>query len=925
MKLIKSVMKTYFHIITFYILIVLVLFPFAIQAKLTPKNLTCEYMTNPLVDIPKPRLDWINIAEPGERGQIQTAWQIRAATSEEQLNQPDLWDSGKMQSDQSHRVRYDGPTLPSRQECWWQVRVWDRDGQVSDWSGPARWRMGLLNPTDWKADWIGAPWQGEDPLPKPPGGPDAYPTELPPPAPLLRKSFTVNKEIDRAVAFVTGLGYFELYVNGEKVGDDVLVPNQTNYGKRPNLINEYIPLEDNFREYKVLYMAYDIKEHLRQGENVIGAILGNGFYNAPKYWAGSYGSPRFIGQVHVTYADGSEEIFVSDQTWKASKSAILMDLVYHGEFYDARKEQSGWCLPGFDDSAWEHVAIRKAPYGKLGAHTSPPDRITEQIAPKKIEKIDEHHYRVDFGVEISGWLRFQNVAAPAGHKAEIKYLSNLYSGDNTYVFKGGDPESYAARFNWFVFSAVELINWPEDPKPEQLTAEAVNTVIEKSATFETSNPMFNEINKIWKRSQTDNMHGGVASGCPHRERAPYTGDGQVACVTVMHNFDSRAFYHKWIQDIIGAQNIETGYVPNGAPWQPGCGGGVAWGAAICIMPWEFYLHYGSLDILEMSYPGMKEYIRYMQTWVDDEGVMFSQRPGKDGKPLKWFNLGEWAAPGETVTDEMVHTFYFWRCADLTAKSAKALEKNDEAEYYATLAKQTRQVFFKRFYNEEIGTYGNGGGNVFALKMGVPDDQYTRVIAALRTNIQATDGHLDTGIFGTQFLFEVLSENGLHDLAYNVMNQSTKPSYGHWLELGSTTTREHWDERGSFNHPMFGGGLVWFYRKLAGMHADSEQPGYRHIIFRPQPVDEMEYVTYTNMTSYGKAGISWKKSSEKFVMDITVPVGSHAMVYVPAIKRDTILESKNPADEAEGVTSLRYEDGYFVYQLVSGEYQFEVND
>jgi alpha-L-rhamnosidase len=915
-----------FLINTIIVALLLIALVASVQAGLTPTHLTCEYLTNPpVVDVANPRLAWINIAEPGERGQKQTAWQIRAAGSEDRLSQPDLWDSGKILSDQSIRVEYKGKSLPSRQECWWQVRIWDKNDKASEWSKPAFWRMGLLDPNDWEARWIGAPWQGEAALPKPPGGPDAYPTELPPPAPLLRKAFSINKDIAKAVAFVTGLGYFELYLNGEKVGDDVLVPNQTNYGKRPNLINENIPLEDNFREYKVMYLAYDIKDQLQPGENVIGAILGNGFYNAPKYWAGSYGSPRFLCQVYITYRDGTEEILVSDQNWQVSKSAILMDLVYHGEVYDARQEQPGWCTAAFDASGWETVAIRNAPEGKLVAHTALPDRIIQHIAPVNIEKIGEDHYKVDFGVEISGWLRFTDVTAPAGHKVEIKYLSNQYSGDNSYIFKGGEPESYAARFNWFVFSAVELINWPGEPKPEQLTAEAVNTAIAESAVFESSNPLFNDINKIWRRSQMDNMHGGIASDCPHRERAPYTGDGQVACVTVMHNFDARAFYHKWIQDIIGAQNIGTGYVPNGAPWQPGCGGGVAWGAAICIMPWEFYLHYGACDILEASYEAMKGYIRYMQTWVDEQGIMFSQAVGKDGKPLRWLNLGEWSAPGETVPDAMVHTFYFWRCTDLTAQAARVLNKTNEAKQYAQLAERTRKAFHKRFYDEEQGSYGNGGGNVFALRMGVPENQYVKVTTALRANMAANDGHLDTGIFGTQFLFEVLSENGMHDLAYQALNKRTEPGYGHWLELGSTTTREQWSERGSHNHPMFGGGLVWFYRRLAGMQADPEQPGYRHILFRPQPIADMDYVTYTNRTPYGQAGISWKnETGGRFVMDITVPVGSQATVCVPAKNRKQVLENGKKPDKKLGVDYVKMDAGYAVFSVASGSYHFEVS-
>lgn len=892
------------------------------DGAINPVDLRCEYLENPpVVDVPHPRLSWINVTGQGERGQVQTAYQIRVASSEAGLQKPDLWDSGKENSDQSIRIIYGGRPLESEQECWWQVRVWDRDGSVSGWSEPGHWRMGLLEPGDWKASWIGAPWQGEEALPKPAGGPDALPASFGPPAPLLRKAFHLEKEVSKAVVYVTGLGYFELYLNGEKVGKDVLVPNQTNYGKRPDLTEALISLPDAFREYKVMYLAYDVTERLNRGENVIGGILGNGFYNPAKFWAEGYGSPRFLCQLHLTYSDGSRELVVSDTSWKASRSPILMDMVYYGEHYDARMEQPGWAGPGFDDSGWEAAALRRAPEGKLVAHTAYTDQVTEQFSPVSIEKLGEGHYRVGFGTEISGWVRLNQVTAPEGHRVEMHFNGNLYSGDNSYVFRGEGPEEYAPRFNWFVFSGVEVTNWPGELRPEQLTAEAVNTRIDPSATFETSNELFNEINRIWRRSQTDNMHGGVASDCPHRERSPYTGDGQITCITVLHNYDARNFYHKWMQDILGAQIPETGYVPNGAPWQPGCGGGPAWGAAICVIPWEFYVHYGSTDMLEDNYEGMKGYLRYMQTWVDREGIMHSQRTGRDGSVLRWFNLGEWVAPGPTVPDELVHTFYLWYCADITARVAGILGRDQEAGAYENLALRTREAFHNRFYNEEKGSYGDGGGNILALRMGVPGERYERVVQAVREGLRKSRGHLDTGIIGTRFFFEVLSENGMHNLAFEAMNKRTEPSYGRWIELGSTTTRERWDEGGSHNHPMFGGGLAWLYRHLAGMQADPDQPGYRHIVFRPNPAGSMEQVTYFNQTSYGEAGIAWKIKGEGLDLEVRVPVSCEATLYLPTGDHTRITESGMVAEQSEGVRLVGSEAGRVVYHLQSGTYHF----
>ncbi len=789
--------------------------------------------------------------------------------------------------------------------------------------------MGLLKKEEWTAQWIGAPWQGEEILSKPqsPGGEgkagNRWPgsENTPPPAPYLRKKIVINKGIASARAYVTGLGFFELYINGDKAGSDVMSPNLTLYDKREDLGPIGVMIRNNFREYRVMYLSYDIKNLLHEGENVIGAILGNGFYNPGYYWTQGYGTPRFIGQIYLTYTDGTEEVILSDKSWKASKSPILLDLIYDGEHYDARMEQPGWSAPGFNDSGWDQAAVRRAPAGVMKAQMSPPDRVMESLVPMKIEKLGEGHFRADFGQEISGWLHLLNISGESGHRVEIKYISESPVGDNSYTMKGGGPESYATRFTWYVFREVEITNWPGDLKAEQIRAEAVYSDIETTGRFECSNDLFNTINKIWWRSQTDNMHGGIASDCPHRERSPYTGDGQVACVTVMHNFDARTFYTKWIQDILGAQNPETGYVPNGAPWQPGCGGGVAWGSAMNIMPWEYYLHYGELSMLKNNYEGMKGYIKYMLTWTDNNGIMYSQAPDK-ANPNQWINLGDWVAPSNLPPDEMVHTFYLWRCASMTGMAAKALGKKDEEAEFNALAAKTREAFQNKYFDPAKGTYGKYGGNIFALKMGLPEDQKKRVISALESDIHENGDHLDTGIFGTQFFFEVLAENGLNELAYKVMNQRTQPSYGWWIDQGATTTWEEWNGNGSRNHPMFGGGISWFYRYLAGMNPDPDRPGYRNIIFKPQPAGDLKYASYSNITPYGKAAISWRKDNGSIIIDITVPAGSTAAVWVPAESEKNVSESGRKIKDSKIISFVQLKDGFAVYNTASGKYSFK---
>ena len=890
------------------------------ESEIRPVSPTCEYMVDPsVVDALNPRLSWINKAmNPKGRGQKQTAWQIRVASSAEKLlaGSADLWDSGKQESGQSTLIKYSGQALRSAQDCWWHVRVWDAEGRQSAWSEPAYWGMGLLKSSDWKSKWIGSPWQGEEARENIEGRPHV-------PAPMLRKIFNLNKKIISAKAFVTGLGYFEFYVNGKKVSDDVLSPNQTNYGKRDGLDKGGIPIDDKFRAYRVLYLGYDITSMLQQGSNVIGAIVGNGFYNPVVNWTKAYGSPRFTGQIQIVYEDGTQDIIASDETWEAQRSPIVLNGVYAGEVYDARKEVKSWT--GSKTDGWEPVALRKAPEGIMSAQTSPPDRINEKIAPVSITAMDDGTYEVDFGQEISGWVCLSNLNGAAGDTVAVRYLSESpNNGVHKYIMNGSGAESHAPRFTWYVFRKVRVMNYPGVLMSDCLTAEAVYSDIETTGRFECSNSLFNRINSIWWRSLTDNVHGGVMSDCPHRERSAYTGDGQVACVTVMHNFDAAAFYTKWIRDIADAQNTETGYVPNGAPWQPGCGGGVAWGAAMNIMPWEFYLHYGDMDMLSRNYEAMKEQVRYMLTWRTKEGTMNAKMPDAD-KPVYWMNLGDWCPPYEMPSDELVHTFYMWRCMDFTARAAKSLGRIEDEKKYNKMAEEVKQAFHKKFYDAKKSSYGDFGSNVFALKMGVPEKYRKNVVESLRKEIAARDGHLNTGIFATQFLFEVLADNGLSDVAYTAMNKRDFPSFGYWIAQGATTTWEQWNGENSRNHPMFGGSLTWFYRRIAGMSADEESPGYKHIIIRPVLPDSLTYASYSNRTPYGEASVSWQRDEANFNLQVVIPVGSTATVYIPCSNISNMKESGIDvhSGEVKGVTDKGWSDGYQKLEVVSGSYSFSV--
>ncbi|MCF0196869.1 MAG: hypothetical protein HUK03_06515, partial [Bacteroidaceae bacterium] len=433
-----------------------------------------------------------------------------------------------------------------------------------------------------------------------------------------------------------------------------------------------------------------------------------------------------------------------------------------------------------------------------------------------------------------------------------------------YVLKGAEAEDYAPRFTWYVFSRARITGLSH-LTDDMLTAEAVNTDVAVDAEFETSNPLFNQINTIWRRSQLDNMHNGVASDCPHRERLPYTGDGQAAAETVMLNFDASAFYQKWIRDMHDSQNRETGYVPNGAPWQPRCGGGVAWGAAMNIIPWQYYVQYGDTRLLEETYFAMKEQVRWMLQWLTPRGTMFQKMKNHGtNEDCYWLNLGDWCPPGASPSDELVHTFYLWLCLDYTARAAEALGENEDNLRYRRQAEEVRNAFHQAFYDPTHHTYGDAGSNIYALRMGVPDECRKDVIATLRHEImERNNGHINTGFLATKYFFETLTDNGLGDVAYTAMNQRDFPSYGWWLAQGATVTWEQWDGGNSHNHPMFGSGLTWFYRRLAGIEADELHPGYRRFFLRPYLHKGHERTHYAKQTPYGNVAVDIQQQANAY--------------------------------------------------------------
>ncbi|MBR5034658.1 MAG: family 78 glycoside hydrolase catalytic domain [Bacteroidales bacterium] len=843
----------------------------AAKSSVKPVSLTTEYHQDAFTDAVSPRFSWINAGS--RQGAAQSSYRIRVF--KDPGNKEDMyWDSGVVVSPESVLVPYTGKALEPCTDYWWQVMVCDEKGKLSRWSEMCHFHTGLLGQDLWQAHWIGAPWQGEESY-------DYSLDEDVQPAPLLRKEFEITKPVKSVRFYGTGLGYFEFYVNGSRMGDEYLVPNQTNYGTREKLEERLLPIPDPFNGYSVAYVSYDLTDKVVQGRNAVGAILGNGYYDLVfRRFVMGYGVPKLFGQILVRYEDGTTDLIPTDTTWKIEKSAIVYDQLYFGEIYDARLEHDGWCTPGYDDSAWAAVVEKRAPEGELVAQMGLSDRITATYKPTKIEKVDSTGYiLVTFPEYISGWVNLKNLDLKEGQKITIHNLTEDYNAAEkvesfmTYLAKGTGKESWHPRFEYFAFQQVEIIGLYE-LRPDQIEAQAVNSDIRQASAFECSNDLLNYMDKIWRRTQLDNMHGNIPTDTPHRERIGYTGDGQAVGPTVMTTMDAGAFYYKWLRDLREAQK-EDGYVCNSAPWQPEAGGGVAFGSAMNVIPYEFYMEYGDVRALSECYDAMAAHTRWMLTWVDSETKIMESKTGR-----YFMDLGEWNAPWDIPSKALVHTWFLWKCADITAKAAQTLSKADDADYFSALRDTTAAAFHRYFYDPETKSYGKWGSNMWALQMGCPSkEREQEALDALVANIAECGNHLHVGFVGWRYLCETLIKYGRADLAWEIINKKDQPSIGWWIEQGAVTFWEQWDGVFSRNIPFMGGGIRWFYRDLAGLEPTS--PGYRTFEIRPTMIDGLDWVKFYKDCPYGRINIDWKVASGgAFTLKCTVPPGTTATVYIP---------------------------------------------
>jgi len=898
-------------------------------AELRPENLRCEYLMNPLgLDAAQPRLSWV--INSNHRGVRQTGYQILVASSAERLAQErgDLWNSGKVVSDQSSQVSYAGQPLRSRQGCWWKVRVWDQQGAATPWSHDGYWEMGLLAAEAWQpAKWLTL---AQDTRPSPLSKRDLeqrkdHPKAQSFPAPLFRREFQLKPGVVRARVYLCGLGDNELYVNDQRIGEHVLDPGQTTYDER------------------AFYVTHDITAALKTGDNAVGVYLGNGFYGQNIGFASKglcYGPPTLLALVVVDYRDGSTAVIGTDESWKAETGPVLFDNVYAGETYDAQRERPGWNQPGYDDAAWQKPSVIPAPTPKLQAQMIPPIRRIRTLRPVQVTDGGKGRWIVDLGQNIAGWVRLKP-KLPAGTIITMRFGEELAENGkqinfestgvkhtfvkqtDIYVCKGVPGETWEPRFTYHGFRYVEVEGIPSKPPLDFLEGVHVRTAVESSGSFECSNELLNRIYRTSLWTIEDNLHS-VPEDCPHRERCAWLGDAHCTGEAGMFNFNMAAFWTKFMGDVEtvlgkgGVTYTKRSATP-GIPCNIGVGRRLCqearpdWGVAVVLVPWFIYNYYGDTRIFAEHYALMKRWVNYVNAHAEN-GIIIE-------------GYGDWCPPGSNSKMEcpvpLSSTAYQYGAWQVMEQVAKILGKTDDAMEFGRQAQVTREAFLAKFFDPQTHGFGSQTADALALRFGlVPVGQAEAVANDLARCVTAQhDGHAFVGIHGGRSLFTELDRYGHTAIAFAALTQTNYPSHGYSLNVGMTTWPEVPGEKpgGSLNHPMQSGFAAWFHESLAGIRPLA--PGFKRIAVQPHGFAELELVKAEHISPYGPIISNWKRAGNQLTMDVTIPANTTAEVYVPAANANTITESGKPAAQAKGVKFLRAEKDTVVFAVESGRYEF----
>ncbi len=1046
-----------------------------------PVDLRCEYLKNPQgIDVVQPRLSWKMKAD--RRGACQSAYRVLVASSPERLSQDqgDLWDSGKVDSPQSTQVSYAGKTLTSRTACYWKVQVWDDKGEVSASSEPARWTMGLLNPSDWKGKWIsidpnqrparapelslenaqwiwhpednhlncsgdwvfrktfnfdrsscasavsviasaddrfflkingslllkGASWnaptqaeitdyladgeniiqievknsgksggviasveytgssgtavsistdsswqtmkmgRGKNPWlaakvlgaygMKPWAGmkPFTHPELDARYSPMLRKTFVLSKEVASAQVSICGMGYYELYLDGDKVGDHVLDPIWTTYHRN------------------ALYVTYDVTSQLKAGKHAFGVQLANGMYNQEfvDTWhfqdAPWRAFPQMILQLDVIYQDGTKETIVSDRSWKASTGPVTWDMLRMGVKYDARLEQDGWATPGFNDDSWGPAIHREGLGGSLSAQMSEPIKVMQTLEAQSTEDTREGRV-VDFGQNIAGWTRLK-VSGKAGTTLVLDHgQQGLSQGaplqTSVYTLKGGGAEIWEPDFSFYGFRKVRINGIPEVPEDLVVDARVVHTAFAERGAFECSNPLLNQLVSMSRWSYIGNFVG-IPSDCPHREKLGWTADAQLAAELGLNFYGSEAAYTQWIQDYVAAQ-AEDGKLPciipdGGRGWGTRFLDGPSWESAFLIIPRTLYDYRGDREILKRHYEDQKKWFSWYR---DPNRIIRKDRVEAGGGGSKHsiyenpqpvnqnhiitYGIGDWPPNGLTPF-ELTSTAHYYRSAVILAETAAMLGKEDERAEYAQLAEDVKAAFNRAFYDREKGIYAQGSDTAMSCALYfdlVEPSERQRVADNLAQRIKEDNYETDVACLGSKYVLRVLADNGHLDTAYKVINRRESPGWGYLAACGRTTLSERMNGGGSDNHVFLGDVSAWMMTYLAGIRHDPAHPGFQRFKVYPQWAGDLEWVKAHHDSPYGRIVSEWSRGEGQFDLKVAIPPNSIAEVYLPSGSGRDAMESGQPVSKVPGIKFLRNEGDRRIYQVPAGKYHFTTTE
>ncbi len=938
------------------------------------RDLRCEYLSEPVgIDAARPRLSWA--MESDRRGERQTAYQIQVASAPAALAAPRfrlpwsgtpaqaglLWDSGKVESGASMQIEYGGRPLTSGADCFWKVRVWDRDGEVSPWSEPARWRMGLLAPEDWKAQWIS--FRDGQRLP------EKSAALYLPPARHYRKAFSADRKVVRATLFASALGICDLHLNGRRVDDTFFQPGWSDYRKR------------------AYYRTWDVTAMVRQGPNAIGAVVADGWYagyvgyallcgyGPQKLGRNLYGkTPALLLQLEVEYADGSRETIGTDASWQVTDKGPHREADFlMGESYDARLELTGWDRPGYAAEGWETAipagenGSLKVPFfepggarevelgfqrpGRLQAYAAQPIRVVAELPAQRVTEPAPGVHVYDLGQNFAGVIRLK-VRGPAGARVQVRYGEMLHAdgrlmtenlrrarATDFYTLRG-DPggETWIPRFTYHGFQYVELSGLPGRPDRQAVTGLVLHNDMPLVGAFACSDPVMTRFgqNALW--TQRANFLE-VPTDCPQRdERLGWMGDAQVYAGTAARFADVAAFFTKWLDDVEEAQRADGPY-PDYAPYpmahgKPGATYGTAWTDAGIICPWTVWQVYGDTRVIARHWESMR---RFMAWRRQRDPQLQGATDGND-----W---GDWLNVNEPTPIAYIDQCYHALDARLMAEMAEALGATADAAAYRALFGQVCEAFRRQHIRPDGSLdVATQTAQALALWVGViPEDLTAGIAAALAGMIRKNDDRMATGFLGTRVLLDVLTQHGHHDLAVRLFQSRRYPSWGYEVVNGATTVWERWDSytkefgfngaggnqnagMNSFNHYSFGAVMSWAFRELAGV--DTEGPGYRRIRLRPRlpaasgpGAEPLTWVKASYRHPLGAIVSNWKREGDRLLLDVTIPANTVATVHVPAGDAASVTESGRPAAQADAVKFLRMEAGAAVYEVGAGSYRF----